>query len=217
MAKPMTASVESGMTDGQIDDMADKLRAALRKHRSEIPSDIAQQVSGIPNLGMKMFEVVRELAEVMSDILVRLVENIDRTRKPEQVIAETGRRQYVDSEVVAAMPRGQGETAKLVFFKPAKSAYKNGILSCAALADEYKKRGLKPDAEALADYNKKNPEFADQMPNGCQWKDAQGNYCFVSFDRWDDERGVHVRRHDRAWGDYWSFAGVPDESSALAV
>jgi len=217
MAKPMTASDENGMTDGQIDDMADKFRAALRKHRVDIPSDVAQQVAGIPNLGMKLFEVIRELVEAMTGLVVRLVENIDRTRSPQQVIDETERKQYVDSDVVAAMPRGDGDTAKLTFFKPAKSAYKNGVLSCTALQREYEKRGLEPDAEALADYNKKNPEAADKEPNACQWIDAQGNFCGAAFGRWGGERRVDVDRGGGGWRDRWSFAGVPKESSASAV
>ena len=160
--------------------------------------------------------VVQKYVDMMSSIVVHWID-VDRTRPPTQVIAETGRRQYVDADVVATMPRGTGDTAKLVFFKPAQSAYKNGLLMCAVLADEYKRRGLKPDAEALADYNKKNPEAADKEPNACQWVDADGKYCHATFLRWFDVRRVHVRRRDGAWDGDRLFASVPDESSASAV
>ena len=62
MAETMTASE---MTDGQIENAVDKLRAAMRKHRSEISSGIAQQVLGVENLGMEMFTPFRKRAEAM--------------------------------------------------------------------------------------------------------------------------------------------------------
>ena len=49
MDKPMTAS-EKSITDGQIENLVDKFRAALRKHRTEIPSEVAQQVLGIESI-----------------------------------------------------------------------------------------------------------------------------------------------------------------------
>jgi hypothetical protein len=60
MAKTMTASQ---MTDGQIDNLTDKLRAVLRKHRSEFSTDVAQHVCGVENIGMAFLEVVYKHAE----------------------------------------------------------------------------------------------------------------------------------------------------------
>ena len=53
MAQTMIAS--EPMTDGQIDTAVAQLRAAMLKHRVEIPKDIAQRVLGLENLGMQMF------------------------------------------------------------------------------------------------------------------------------------------------------------------
>ncbi|HEY4508887.1 MAG TPA: hypothetical protein VJC13_01220, partial [Candidatus Paceibacterota bacterium] len=76
MAKTMTASE---MTDGQIDTAVDSLRAAMRKHRSEIPKDAAQQALGVDNLGMRMFAVFRGLVEAVSNLIIRIVD-VDITR-----------------------------------------------------------------------------------------------------------------------------------------
>ncbi len=150
------------------------------------------------------------MAKPKTGLVTPVVECIKHKRTPEQVIAETGRHPYVDDDVVATMPRGKGGSEKLVFFKPPSSAYKRGLLSCAALAKEYKRLGLKPDAEALADYNKQNPAFADATPNACQWVNKAGDYCCATFDRWAGVYRVYVYRSGDVWGDRWSFSGVPE-------
>lgn len=211
MAETMIAS-EMGMTDGQIDDLANKLRDAARKHRDEISKDVGQQVLGVSNLGMQLFSVVRKLAEEISKQIVHIVK-VNRSRTSQQALDACGRKQYVDKKVVAAMPRGTGSKVKLVYFKPDPSAYHNGWISCAAVADEFKRRRIKPDPQAQIDDNAANPEFADATPNACQWVDADGNYCFAAFVRWRGGRDVFVSRRDNGWGGAWSFAGVPEVAS----
>ena len=68
MAKTMIAS---GMTDGQIDNVVNKLRDALRKHRDEFGADPAQQVIGRENLGMELLAPFRALVEAESEFIVR--------------------------------------------------------------------------------------------------------------------------------------------------
>ena len=68
MTQIMTAAE---MTDGQIENAVNKLRDVMRKHRSEITSDVAQQVLGVENLGMMMFTPFRERAEAVSNLIVR--------------------------------------------------------------------------------------------------------------------------------------------------
>src|SRR3989338_3373343 len=210
--KTMTASAKDAvMSDGQIDTLANSLRDAARKHREEAPKDVAQEALGTENLGMMMWTVFRKLVEEISRWIVHVV-SVNRTRTPQQSLDACGRKQYVDKKIVNAMPRCTGDRVKLVYFKPDDSAYKDGWLSCATLAEEYKKRGLVPDPQAQIDDNAANPEFADTTPNGCQWVDADGNYCCAAFDRWDGERFVDVYRSDRGWHGHWAFAGVPQES-----
>ena len=212
MAETMTPSI----TDEQIEKALEQMRAAMRKHRREISKDIAQQVLGLDNLGMRLYAPLRELAQTMSGLTIHIVK-VDRSRTPKQALVATGRTQYVTASVVEAMPRGECEEVGLVFFKPDASAYQDRLLSCQALAREYEKRGLVPDPIALAAFAEKKPAFFDDKPVGSQWQSANGNYCYATFNRWGDERHVYVRRYDYDWHDAWSFAGVRKESSASAL
>lgn len=212
MGKPMTPSI----TSGQIGKLQDLIGAALRK--SDLPGDIVQKV--IESDGEQL--VADMLASLYMRVEARANEialhvTVDRTRTPEQALAATGRRLYGNDLVVDAMPRGEGDEVELVFFKPEASAYQNGLLLCQALMREYEKRNLVPDPIALAAFAKKDPAFCDAKPFGCQWQDADGNYCCATFDRWDDERNVYVNRAGGGWDDRWSFAGVRKKSSASAL
>lgn len=199
--------IASGMTSGQIENIIEKFRAAMRKHCRDINTDVVQQVLGIENLGMELYAVVRKHAERFSNMIVRRVK-VNRSQTQKQVLDATGRRQYVTDSVVKTMPRdGDGET-EVVFFKPDPEVYKHGWISNDDVAKEYDKHGLEPDPYAQAKVNEDDPDFADTHPNACQWKDVDGNWCHAAFYRWYDERYVRVFRHDDAWHDYWFFAGV---------
>ncbi len=195
------------MTDGQIENAVNKLRDAMRKHRSSITSDVAQQVLGVENLGMMMFSPFRERAEAVSNLIVRKVP-VNRGRTQQEAIEATGRAQYTDRKVVDAMPKGEGDEAEIVFFKPDLSE-RNGFISDDDLDKEYELRGLKPaDPISVAAVNEADPAFADEKPHGTHWKDAKGHWCYATFRRWLGERGVCVGRRDDGWGDGWWFAGV---------
>jgi len=200
----------SEMTDDQVDDLANKLRDAARKHRGEISKDVMQQVLGTPNLSMQLYAVIRTLAEEISKQVVHIVA-VDRKRTPKAALDASGRKQYTTKAVVDAMPHGTGNKVRLMYFKPDKSAYKNGWLSCDALDVEYEKRNLVPDPQAQIDDNAANLEFANEVPNACQWKDDDGNWYYATFGRWDGERNVSVFvcRYGYDWRDRWWFAGVP--------
>ena len=210
MATSMLAS-EMEMTDGQIDDLANKLRDAARKHRDEVSKDHAQEALRSENIGMRLFATFRALVEELSKQIVHVV-SVNRARSPRAALKASGRKLYVTDSVVDAMPRLTGDKVRLVYFKPDPSAYKNGLLSCDRLAKEDEKSGLVPDPPAPIDDNAANPKFADTTPNGCQWIDADGNYCYATFIRWVDGRIVRVNRCDSDWRDGLSFAGVPQES-----
>jgi hypothetical protein len=217
MTQVMTPS--KPITDGQINKAVANYRTMIETHATEFDSEAVQQVLGDPAFAAEQFAAFRKRVDAVSKQVVHLV-TVDRTRTPQQALDACRRVQYIDKKVVAAMPRGTGEKAKLVYFKPDLSAYKNGWISCADVAEEYKRRGLVPDPQAQIDDNAANPEFADEHPNACQWIDGKGNYCFASFDRFGDWRYVHVRRDGRdgrGWPGSWSFAGVPQGSSVSAV
>src|SRR3989338_9632342 len=99
MAETMTASVPATITDGQIDNTVAKLRDALRKHRTEFDSEITQKVLGVENLGMEILAPFRARVEALSSLITRRVK-VDRARTPQQALDATGRRQYIDNNVV---------------------------------------------------------------------------------------------------------------------
>jgi hypothetical protein len=211
MAKTMTPPLNE-MSEGQINKAVDKFRDAMRKHRRQISSADAQGALGVDNLGTRMFAVFRNVAQAMSGCVVRIV-TVSRARSTLDALKACGRTLYVKEEVAATAPRGTAKKQKLVYFKPRPKCYDgNGRLSPQELDDEYTFHGLVVDLQAQIEDNAANPEFADTMPNACQWKDAGGNWCYALFDCWLDERGVCVGHHDDGWDDGLVFAGVPQGS-----
>jgi len=129
---------------------------------------------------------------------------VNRKRSAEEALKATGRNQYVNNDVIKAMPQGEGEETEVVFFKLGCTVSEND------LDKEYEKRGLKPaDPYALAKVNEDDPAFADEHPNGTHWKDKNGKWCFASFlNRWCCEREVYVNHYDNGWHGSWWFAGL---------
>ena len=202
MAKTMTAS--QTITDGQIEAAVEQFRAALRKKRGNYLSEPFQKVLGLENLGQRLIEPLGALVEAQANVIVREVP-INRDRSPEDAIAATGRREYLNPDVVKAMPRGEGQ-GPVEFFQVGKT------ISCAQLAKEYESRGLVPDPYAVAAVLEADPAFADDRYVAAQWKDKDGNWCYAVFDRWGDGRKVHVNRYDYGWYDKWWFGGVRKQS-----
>jgi len=195
----MIASGESMMSDGQIENLVNKLRDAARKHRTAISRDVAQQALGVENLGMQMFAV---FLEVMSDMIVRRV-RVDRTRTPQEALDATGRRQYTNRNVVAAMPHGDGEEVEVFFFNLGH------YVSDDKLEEEFALRGfVAADPYTLAAVNEADPAFADDHPNTTHWKVSSGKWCYAVFNRWSDERRVFVHRVVYDWRGPWWFAGL---------
>ncbi len=209
MGQTMTASTESKMiTDGQIDNVVNKLRDALRKHRAEFELASVQQVLGVDNLGMELLTPFRKRVEAISSLIVRRVK-VNRSLTPQEALDATDRKQYTDRKVVATMPQGEGDEVDMYFFKPSPEAYQNGVISDDRLAKEFDLRNLKPDPLAQAAVNAADPTFADDRPNGTHWKNQEGKWCFAAFNRWfGDERSVRVDRRGSDWSDYWWFAGL---------
>jgi hypothetical protein len=102
------------------------------------------------------------------------------------------------------MPKGEGEEVEVVFFRLSR------WVSDTDLDKEYGLRDLKPaDPYSLSAVNEADPDFTDEHPNGTHWQDANGNWCFAAFIRWDgDERSVNVDRDGNDWNGSWWFAGL---------
>jgi hypothetical protein len=134
-------------------------------------------------------------------MIVRRVK-VNRNLNPQEVLDATGRNQYTDKSVVATMPRGEDEETDVYFFQLGR------YVSNADLVKEYELRGIEPDPYAQAQVNTDDPDFAKEKPNGTQWKDKDGKWCFVTFNLWNGRRNVSVGRGGGGWLDDWWFAGV---------
>lgn len=198
----MNTMTPSAMTDGQIDKAVDQYRALLRKHRSELGSEFVQHILGQPEYVAEQAMVLRRRVEATSNLVIRHT-IVNRDRSPEQVFAATGRKQYLDQDVVNTVPRGKGTEVDVIFFKVGRR------LSDLDLEKEYELRGLIPvDPCSQAAVNEADPAFADSHPNGTHWQDTDGNWCYAVFDRWSDGRGGYVSRNDNDWSSGWWFAGL---------
>ena len=203
MAQTMTPSAQAQkISNRQIEKAVDILRASFRKHRSEFASDVVQQVLGDKNLGPKLLAVFREAVEEISKMIVRNVK-FNPARSNQAILEATRRRQWVDDDVVAIMPRGEGEEGDVYFFKVGR------LISDDDLEEEYDRCGLKPaDVDRISAVNQDDPAFADDHPNCTHWKDKNGKWCYLAFDRLLDGRGLDAGRGDSDWRGYWWFAGV---------
>ena len=195
------------ITKGQAGKFVDVAVDALVK--SGLSSEPTQQV--LENQGAALADefvgLVRKRVEAITGMIVRRV-TVDRSRTPQTMLNATGRKQYTIQSVVDAMPRGEDNETDVFFFKPDPAVYKDGWISEDEVVRQYELRGLKADPYAQGAVNEVDPAFADEHPNGTQWKDVQGKWCFAIFDRWAHERHVDVHRGDNDWDDYWFFAGV---------
>jgi hypothetical protein len=213
MATTVTPSEgrQSPMTVPQVDKNTAQYRDALMGLREEIgDSEDVQRVLGSRDYLHEVIGVLRRRVEVISKMIIRIVEKVDRARAPEEALKATGRGIYCDDDVVRAMPRGVGEGAKIFFFKPEPWEYtRPGFMSDDDLEKAYERRNLMAcDPYSLIAHSEKESAFADDRPNGTHWKDADGKWCYATFGRWRGGRDVYVHRDGHGWGGYWWFAGL---------
>ena len=216
MAQAVSPSETTPVTAGQIAKLWDLFSAGMRK--SGLPGGCVQQVIEDQggSIAAEMVALVRKRVEAMSGMIIRRVK-VNRSESPQEMLDATGRKQHIDRKAVNAMPRGEGEEVDVYFFKPDPSAYKDGFITCAEADRQYEMRGFKPDLYAQGAVNKADPAFADEHPNGSQWKEKDGNYCYATFGRWRGERDVDVDRSVNVWHDNWWFAGVRKQRSKLVT
>lgn len=190
------------ITNGQIGKINDLVAAKLRK--SGLSSDLVQEILKTQggDLATNLVADLRRRVEAINNLVVRTVK-VDRSLTLQDMLKATDRNQYIENDVVATMPQGEGEDVEIVFFKFDR------YIGDDELDKEHELRGTVPaDPHELAAFNAANPEFADDHHNGTHWKDANGKWCYIAFDLWrDDERNVHVRRNDNEWDNGWWFAG----------
>lgn len=195
MAKKATTKF---ITNGQIGQINNRLATKLRA--SGLLSESVQKVLKMPgNAALdEMIVVFRKHVEAVSSIIIRHA-RVDRALTPQEAIDATGRMQYIDPDVLATMPRGEGDEVD-VHFVPTGRLVPVGEYT--AFLAQY---GLVPDPRAQAAVNAEYPAFADEHPNCSQWGDS----CYLVFRRWLDGRRVDCDRNDDDWDDNCWLAGVP--------
>jgi hypothetical protein len=205
----MTPSEVQEMTAGQINKAAANYRALLEKRSREFDTEAVQKALGRRELADEQFEVFRRHIEMFAGLLVRRVP-VNRALTPQQALDATGRKQYTEQSVVDSMPRGQGdETATFFFQLRPEECTRPGYVSCDDLEKAFARRDFVPEfPDDLAAINAADPSFADEHPNGTQWKDSKDRWCFAGFGRWrDGERDLRVDRGGHGWRGDWWFAG----------
>lgn len=148
------------------------------------------------------------------EMIVRRVK-VDRNRTPKEVIDAIDYMQFIDSDVLATMPVGEGKEVYVYFFEPEPWEYDldKGVMSPSGLETALERRGLKSDPYAQAQVNIDDPAFADSYPNNAQWDVRDGESSDVMFSRCHGERLVDVHRGaNRVWYRGWWPGGVRKDS-----
>jgi hypothetical protein len=205
MDKTLPPSVVEVVTTEQLGRAADRFITKCRKNEASLPKNLSQQVleEEGDQLAQEMFDAFRKRVERRSKMIVRRV-TVNRVLTPEQMIEATGRRQYVDKNILETMPRnGAGiEEVDVYFFNPGR------YLTIDEQERELAAMGLDPDYYAQIQVNIDDPLFADEHPNGAQWYKKDKQASFFAFSRDGDGRHVGVYRYGLGWDGCWWFAGV---------
>src|SRR3989338_5529681 len=150
MAKTVTPSVDTQMTDGQIDTAGELFRSILKRFRAELPTDAVQQVLGNNDIWPELYSVFRKRVEMISNMIVRHVTTDGRTG--EQFIDTLTTANYNLGDYGKQLLRSDkfvptnGKTYKLVVMKGDEFEDNDRITS--KIREEAKSRGyLTPSVE----------------------------------------------------------------------
>ena len=199
----MAQTVLASMTDGQIEDLANKLRDAARKHREEFPREATQKALRSKNIGMQLLATFRTLVEAAS-LTIRRKVAVDRSRTAAEMIEAANRHVVVlEEEVLLEMPMEGRDNDVVEFFTLGYDC------SAEELEDEYEVRGLRPDPAAVIQAMIEDYFFADEHTVAVQWRDHRGRACCIRFFGGDASRGMQVMWWWHRWNQGDLFAGVP--------
>ena len=156
--------------------------------------------------------VLTEIAVAVAAALLTCNIDVNRNRSPKDTIIATGRVPYINWEVIATMPVCEGGFSAA--FIPVGHEVKFDDLD-----DTLKELGweLIRDPIGLANLLASDPSFADKHPIATQWKDADGKWCYATFDRWASELRVSVDRNDDNWDGHVVFPCRRKTTSSTAT
>lgn len=116
---------------------------------------------------------------------------------------KTDRIKSIDKEVLQTAPTGK-IVDDIQFFTLGK------YVTDEELDKEYESRGLEPATiDCLNNFDSKYRNVLDEKKYvATHWKDANGKWCYATFNRWFGKPMVNVYRNDDGWFDDWWFASV---------
>lgn len=211
MANTIAHIAEVGITAGQSGRLADRFITRCRTEGLPYPTQLIQDVveQEGDQIVQQAFEDLRARVERRSKMIVRRV-RINRSLSPMQLVDASKRVKYVNEDVLDTMPRKSTEGEEEVdmyFFNEGR------YLSVDEQEKVLAEYGLEHDYAAQCQVNIDDPAFADEHPNGMQWRDSKNRPFFVAFGRgFDDERDVGCDRSGGGWGVSWWFGGVRKSS-----
>ncbi len=196
------------ITDGQIENVVNKLRDAMRKHRSEISAERAQIALGFDNLGMRMFQPFREITEAVSRKFIRKV-SVDHSYHLRGVLFSlVGFNIYEESQEIDGVSLVEKGEIDLHFFS-LTTPRRDGHISIEDLVKEYEQEGLKPAHPShLALVIQQDRKLVDNLPNSTIWKNGKGHWCHLVAHRFGDGYQVRVAPTIVSLPSNWQFAGV---------
>ena len=210
MDETMTPS-QKRMTQRQINKAVDNYRALLEKHVPEFESAAVQIVLGQSEFAEAQLALFRERVEAITGrvlapngvvmpegTVVRRV-RVDGTRPPREVVDGTGRKQYINNDVLATLPPSDSGEMDVYFVPTRKYVPVN---EAGVFLAQF---GLVFNPRAQAAANEGDPSLADTVPNGTQW----GKNCYLTFHRWRGGRVVNCDRGGFGWFGIWFLSGVP--------
>ena len=207
MTKVVTPS-KNTVTPAQCGKIYDLFVAAMKK--SGLPGDSTQQVieKQGKELAAEFVTAVRHRVDVITNMITRIAEGIDRSLSQKEAIAATGRRFCGSADYAETFPAGTGDAEEITFIPLKKWMSPDAV-------DTFVEDGgwQYASLHALAKYNQDNPTFANLVPNFIQAKDAKGRHCYVAFNGFRDERDVRVYRYGHGWHDVWFVAVSPASST----
>lgn len=108
---------------------------------------------------------------------------------------------YIDNDVFLAMPRLQKGTVGLEFFQEPQAVASERLEGLMV-----ERERVLVDAYALIAWNLAHPEYSVLCPNGTQWRNASGDFCYVAFWAHEGNRNIAIAENPGLWQPKWTFA-----------
>ncbi|MEJ0001638.1 MAG: hypothetical protein WDN09_00385 [bacterium] len=108
----------SPITEGQIGKICEILASSSAQEQKSFANEPTQKVleQNAEALVDELEPIIHKYIDAQSNMIVRHVQ-VNRKRAPQEALDATGRKQYVSNDVVANMPKGEGEETDVFFFK----------------------------------------------------------------------------------------------------